>query len=456
MQSSQPTDSNESDCDNREESLRLSPFERYMLKDERLDRFPMSVPIHWTVSGKPQFEPFCQAFREAIGWHPMLHSLVDRDVWRIDDRAISEVGFFTDGRLPTSTDRRVDAYRGPTVRCNIVERGEETKIEFTFHHAASDGISFMEFCGDVFANYAVLLGKLDPAKIRRPQLNFLANRAKVDRTIPEPVARMTALKFTVKETVRFFIRRAEVVAADMGLDPAQRDECCGLRMVDAPLSPAQSEQVTDAVNRAEVSLNDWAILSLLRVIAKWNDDANAGSRRAWLVANIPVLLRPKQAARMSAANMIGYGFLSRRRDSIKDWDTALQALAEESRFIQRWKIAGMFLDGVSTIDRIPGGLYAATRASRVATCVVSNLSDAPRRFRTKLPIDEQGHTIAGDFTILRLSGAAPLRPGTHVAALVNTVGGRINLSLQVLPELFSQQAAERLVAMWKDEMIDHS
>ncbi|WP_146602759.1 hypothetical protein [Novipirellula aureliae] len=450
------TESNNPTSDFNGDPLRLSPFERYMICDERLDCYSMCVPIRWTVQGKPQREPFRIAFREAILWHPMLHSLVDRKVWRINHKAIAEVKIFSDGETPTAADRKVDVFKGPTIRCNVVEQGEETSIEFMFHHAATDGVSFMEFCGDVFANYAVAIGKLDRTKLRRPHQKYLSRRAEVDRAIPEPVDRMTAFRFTAMESLRFFTRRAEMVAGDIARDSRQRVQCGDIRILDAPFDMAQSSQVRAAANEAEVSLNDWAILSLLRVIAKWNDQHLVGSRRSWLVANMPVLLRPRQAVRMSAANMIGYGFLSRQRDAIDDWDSALQTVAEHSRFIQRWKIGAMFLDGVAMADRIPGGLYAATRATRPASCVVTNLGDVPRRFRTKLPLNEDGLTIAGDLTLKRISGAAPLRPGTHVTTLINTTGGRINLSLRVMPEILSQQAAFQLVARWKEEMMVHS
>ncbi|TWT79184.1 Condensation domain protein [Planctomycetes bacterium CA13] len=436
--------------------LPLSPFEQYMICDERLDSYPMSVALHWAALGEPRRDSFRKAFREAISWHPLLHSLVDHDVWRISENAVSDVQFFDNGDQPTAADRRVDARNGPTVRCNVIEQGEETSIEFMFHHAATDGVSFVEFCGDVFAIYAASIGNFDPAKIRRPTHRYLTQRANVDLAIPEPVSRSTALKFTAKESLRFVTRRAETVAADIERDTTQRDRCGGLRMMEVPFNLEESERVFAANTNGEASLNEWAILALMRVIAKWNDDHNAPSRRGWLVTNMPVLLRPRKAVRISAANMIGYGFLARQRDGIEDWDSAIQSLTEESRFIQRWKVAGMFLNGVAAVRRIPGALFFATRTTRPATCVVTNIGDPTRRFRNKLPLDERGRTIVGNFKLTRLSGSPPLRPGTHVSSSINTMGGKINLSLRVMPDFLSQNAANKLASMWKQEMIVHS
>ncbi|TWU18663.1 hypothetical protein [Allorhodopirellula heiligendammensis] len=435
----------------------LTSFEKYFIADERRPDFPATVPLRWTVSDVPQRDQFAAAFRTAISWHPMLGCLVRRGGWQPHSEAVGEVAYFPKGERPRNEDRAVDPHKGPIMRCNVLESDPEsggaTVIELVVHHAVIDGVSLIEFIGDVFAIYANAIGSLDASKLRRPHHRYLVKRQLVDRQIPSPVSRATAWKVMASESLRFFTRRAEPFVSER--PEPRRGGHPAWHLVDASLDRATTDRLAASASELNATLNDFAVASLLRVIGQWNDRHRRRLGRGWLVANMPVLLRPRAAVRTSAANMIGYGLIARQRDSLADWSTLAQGIAIESRFIQQWKMAALFLDGLSAASRLPGGLFLGTRLTRPATCVVTHIGDPLRRFRVKFPVNEDGLPIVGDLTLLRMSGAAPLRPGTHVAGMLHTLGGCLGLSLRVPPSHVSLENASELISLWKQDLVSH-
>jgi len=435
--------------------LALTPFERYMICDDRGDAYPMSIPIQWLIQGRPNRERFSEAFRQAIALHPLLNCLAQRGAWRHSASALCEVAYFHSGQHPTSADRSVSPRTGPTFRCNVIENGEHSIIEVVGHHAVIDGVSILEVCGDLFALYAIAMGALDAAKLRLPHNDYLRTRNILDREIPKPIGQSAGVSAINRETLRFFTRRAETIAGDTGYSTSVSGNSVGWCMVGEQLDQACSERMHAAAVAMGATINDWAIAALLRVLAGWNDQHRPRIGSGWLIANMPVLMRPRKAIRCSAANMIGYAFLGRQRCGLNDWKETLSSIAAESRYIQHWKTAGMFLDGLAMASHVPGGVYLSTRIARPASCIMSHVGDPLRRFRTKLPMDAEGFAIAGDITVRQLLGAAPVRPGTNVAASINSLGSRLNLSIRVVPRVFSATGAEQLCRLWKEEMVCH-
>lgn len=58
--------------------LCLTPFERYMMMDERAG-YPMTFPLVWRVTGGIDRVQFEAAFQEALSWHPLLRGRVGDD-----------------------------------------------------------------------------------------------------------------------------------------------------------------------------------------------------------------------------------------------------------------------------------------------------------------------------------------------------------------------------------------
>lgn len=427
--------------------LCLTPFERYMMMDER-SGYPMTFPLVWRVSGGIDRAEFEAAFQEALSWHPLLRGCVGDEGWILDRPAETHVSFVaSDQRFDCESS--VDCHVGPMVRCRVVGNGLEQEVQFVFHHMATDGVCGAEFCGDVFCLYAKKKGGL-VRPLHRPVPEGLPDRAMLDRAVSKPVSRWTAAKFVTKETLRFLSRRSESVRPENGF--VRND--AAWQMADCLIDREQTQRVIEAADGLNATLNDWAMVALMRSVGRWNDQQNGSRSNGWIVANMPVHMRPRGARRRSACNAIGYSFLARRRRAVDDWLPAVKNLAKETKAIQEWKMAGMFVDAVALTLRCPGAMRLATsRLLRPASFVMSCIGDPSRRFRTRLPADGNGNPVAGNLTILGMLGAAPCRPGTELTASVVTLGGKLSLSVRLTPRLFSIEACQQMVEIWKDEIL---
>lgn len=427
--------------------LRLTPFERYMMLDERAG-YPMSFPMIWHVTGDIDKGLFNEAFQQALTWHPLLRGRVGKSGWTWDD-TVTERVCFPSTAGSAENERFVDCHLGPMVCCEVVGETQCREIHFAFHHVATDGVSAAEFCGDVFGLYAQRMGKLT-RKIRCPDSQDLANRSVLDRAVAEPVSTWTATKFLTRETLIFLSRRAEAVRGDQ----CEQNPSVLWQIASRRLDRATSRRVIETADGLDATLNDWAMVALMRTIAKWNDQHTERRGNGWLVANMPVHMRPRNARKTSASNAIGYSFLARKRTMLKDLQASVGSVAEETKTIQKWKLGGMFVDAIAKSFRFPGAMRLATsRLLQPASFVLSNIGDPSRRFRTRLPRNADGNPLAGNLTILGVIGAAPTRPGTELTASVSSIAGELSLTIRLTPRLFSAAACEQLVDLWKDEML---
>ena len=146
--------------------------------------------------------------------------------------------------------------------------------------------------------------------------------------------------------------------------------------------------------------------------------------------------------------------MARKRSAVDDGLSAVKVLAQETKAIQEWKMAGMFVDAVALTLRCPGAMRLATsRLLRPASFVMSCIGDPSRRFRSRLSTDGNGNPVAGNLTILGMLCAAPSRPGTELTGSIVTLAGNLSLSVRLTPHLFSAEACQQMVDIWKDEIL---
>lgn len=426
-----------------------------MVTDDRRSH-PMHILLIVELEGGADVDRLSAAYRTAVDWHPMLQSSLEGDRWRVRREAAPELEVVIGGSPAGDGESgeweaEIDLRRGPTLASRAVITPEKTTLRVWVHHAVTDGVGILEFLGDWLANYAASLGAR--VRLRPPRIEQLLAREQLDRTIPHPVSRGIVLKTLAKETMRFFTRRAEAIASR----PRPSSGRGRWVVVDRTLCRQQSELIQTASAATEAQLNDWILTALMRGVARFNDslaDGRRGKPDGWIIANMPVLMRPRSARHVPAANMIGYGFLARRRDQLHDWDAAVASIAYDSQEIQRWKMAGLFNDAVAITRRIPGALWLTTRSwIRPASFVCTHVGDPSRRFRSRFPVDDDGYPMVGDLVLKRVYGTAPTRPGTNVAALVSVLAGRLTFCLRGTASELSAEDAEKLLAHWIEEAL---
>jgi hypothetical protein len=453
-------------------SWSVLPFERYMIEDDTAE-YPMTFSINWEVHGQLDLDLLGKALLEVLEHHPLLNAYLGQEaggklVWK--DRCVETGGSADAGGIPPfvweeTPERdwqRLDLSREGPLRVIwekvVANSDDETegrhaggRLIFVFHHAASDGIGSLEFCGDVF--YAYLqhwkasqraLGGVTEAlheqekdkRVRIADRELIIERSKLDRSVSGSVSNWEALRFTVLETVRFFLRRAVVLRAkrvgNRGETSVERTSSrgqvfCWPDLWGITLSRHETDVLRRGAENRGATLNELVTAVLMEVVNEVVEPTAGRKRKGWLAVLVPINMRVRQRRRLPACNAIGYAFLKRARRDVAGWKADLPGIVAELRAIQSWKIGGMFLDALAKQEAWPRWMRSVVkRVVRPATFVFSFVGDPVRRFAHRLPMHDGG-LVLGEATISHMAAAPPPRPGTEVAILGSLFGQQLTL-----------------------------
>jgi hypothetical protein len=123
-------------------------------------------------------------------------------------------------------------------------------------------------------------------------------------------------------------------------------------------------------------VNDVAIALLFQTLADWNLQNSRTSTKQRLRVLMPTDLRERGDRWLTAANRVGYSFLSRSIGQCHDWDALIAGISQETKYIKGIRLGLDFLQILSAVQRIPYLLPALLRLPRcMATAVLTNLGD---------------------------------------------------------------------------------
>lgn len=458
-------------------SWSVLPFERYMIEDDTAE-YPMTFSVNWEVHGQLDLDCLGMAVLEVLEHHPLLNARlrqeaggkllwIGRSVQNKESKDVGGAPLFVWEETPERNWQRLDlSHEGPlrVIWEKLAADPDDAaewgtgggRLVFVFHHAASDGIGSLEFCGDVFYAYQQhwkasqdasdgALGASDSQerhkRVRIADSELITERSTLDRSVSGSVSAWEALRFTLLETVRFFLRRAVVLRAgktgeksvlDANSLATKREGHCGDEFCWPDLwGVALSRHETDVLRRGAenrgATLNELVTAVLMEVVNEIVEPFTERKRRGWLSVLVPINMRVRQRRRLPACNAIGYAFLKRARRDVAGWEADLPGIVAELRAIQSWKIGGMFLDALAKQEAWPRWMRSLVkRVVRPATFVFSFVGDPVRRFAHRLPMNDQG-ILLGEATISQMAGAPPPRPGTEVAILGSLFGQRLTL-----------------------------
>ena len=440
------------------EFLPMTPFERYMLADDR-PQYPMTFFMQFDFDGDVQRDCWEQAYREVVSRHPLLNARVENGRWRAAGEESPEHHWQDFGEpVEPEGGERIDLTGRTGLRAWTQIGTGRVRLVCQFHHACCDGVGALQFIGDWLAAYRRLCGcaedetgELDVAR--------LASRGDPRWRVVEdvePVPRWKAIWSFVQEAVRFASRRPQPVRFSR---PRPTDDSIGATVAEEQpenaghpqwhhhsLSPETTRRLRRQAKTLGVTVNDLMVRDLFLMLADWNRSQQEQSERGWLQINVPTNLRSRVDNQLPAANIIGYAFLGRRQDECQEAgaETLLQGITRDMAAIRKWNLGQYFLDGLARAQRLPGMMRWFTRPRCRATAVFSNLGDPSRRFRQRLP-RKQGLIVVGDLTLRRVLAVPPLRPLTRVAMLAVHYGGELTLVLQADRRLVRPKTASELL-----------
>jgi hypothetical protein len=338
----------------------------------------------------------------------------------------------------------LDLSHTPGLRVWMQEADGQIRWTCQFHHACCDGVGAFRFLGDWLAAYEAESrgGQAEP-KWQPIDAEVLRHRGRPRWfTSTEPVSRWQVARSWIREATHWLSRKPAPLRAE-GESQANIGPYPGLQH--RVFSAETTKRLLLHAKTLGVSLNDWLLCGLFQTLAEWNCPDNLGRGRRWLVVNMPTNLRLPNDKAMSAANAIGYAFLTRREGECHDGSALLESLSQETRAIVNWNLGQYFLDALVIGERLPGIVrWFTARPRPFATTVFSNIGDIARRFRVRLP-RQNGKLRAGDLVLESFLGIPPLRPGTRAAFLASIYGGQLSLCLRRDPQHLDEAASGRLL-----------
>lgn len=426
--------------------LALVPFERYMLADDRPD-YPMVFTTIVSLAGELQREPFAAALAETLERHPLLRStLVSGGRGQLQWMPVESPQPRLDWREKSSQvippdvlefGEGIDLQREIGVRAWVRKGEGKSLLLMQFHHACLDGIASLRVIGDLLGAY----GRRTAGGGEQPELSdidpaALARRGQFAPVEATGVERPRDLWTTVREGARMLLCRPAAI-------PLLRKE--RLSAAENPFPSIQwhtfnadeFKQLRNAARRMEVSVNDLIMRDLFLFLSDWNRQHAPLRESDWLRVTMPTSLRQANEESMSAANRIGYAFLTRRRRDCRDPQALLEGIRWETERVLKGKLGLEFINGLRTSLRIPFAMrLLATPPRCFSTVVLSNIGDVTRRFVGRFP-REAGRVRFGDVTLLGFTGTPPLRPHTRASFFASVLAGELTIAVRCDPLHFT-------------------
>ena len=422
--------------------LPLTPFERFMLQDDRPDH-PMTFYIEMALAGQLDPQVLREAVRTAVDRNPLLGARLagDRDPsWifqprpeiRIDRTALN-------GAVVPPGGAVIDLAREPGVRVWWASENGQVKIWIQFHHACTDGQGARRFIVDLFTGYARLSGD------DRPKFDHLDAARLRERGVYSPAGgvQRTGSWDKIRHTFDFLCRTPSPLAAPNadGRAPASRPPL----LLWHAFQPEETLTIRRRTRDEEGTLNDVAIALLFRTLADWNRRHGAARDAQRLRILVPADLRGRADARLPSANRVGFAFLTRRIGDCGDHQGLLHSVREETTYVKQTLVALDFVECLGPLTRFPRALSAILRWSPcMATAVLTNLDDPSRRFLRRFPVQD-GQGMAGNLRLQRIAAVPPIRPGTRAGFGLCAYGGQMTIGLNADASCFDVPAARELL-----------
>lgn len=439
--------------------LPLSTFEKYMLLDDRPD-YPMVFAFRLKLRGELRREVFESALDEALLRHPLLCALVMHSaqgiVWTLAGELKPTIDWAVLGvAIGSPRGERIDLNAEVGLRIWVRQGEGVAELTMQFHHACCDGIGAIRFIGHVLAAYGM---NTAPAG-RRPTLYSsdpagLPSRGRFAAQIPSRESPARSIWENVRDGVRFISRRPAILRHSGAAMPEAATQLAFLETYQHTFDETDTGKITQEAARQGVTVNDLLLRDLFQTLHQWNADRKSDAAKQWLRIAVPVNLKTGENDRMSAANGVGYTFLTRNGSQCADSLGLLNGIHRETDVIIRRRRAMLFLRGFQLMERIPGAIPLYMGMNRCfATAVLSNLGDVKRHFGASFPIESE-KIVAGNVMLEDIFAAPPVRPNTRAAFMICKYANTLRLCVRCDPRTFSANDARQLLSCYINRIVE--
>jgi len=437
--------------------LHLTPFESYMVTDDRPD-YPMTFIVQFEFSGSLEPNAFKASIDDALERHPLLRSVIrpaklNRDCWVDSGKVRPLVHFGTLGEkieFPGAGIEYIDLRNEPGLR--IWVRSDDTRVVLTtqFHHAVCDGIGSYQFLGDVLSSYAKRTG-VDEIK-DAPQLAHPRNRGHASYDLKNFLTDKGRPQNELKQAVQVAFGRNSTLESSRARHKTATKPYAFPGILSFEFDKNEHRQLRHAAQSRGQMVNDLLLEKLFETLHGWTRRTRAWLGRGKICVMMPLDLREPDLEIMSACNIVTYAFIRRSRKLLKQPEKLKESLGKETLLLKHQRHQTKFMNLVVGSLRYPRLLKAALfRDHCMATTILSNTGDPTKRFFVDLP-RENGMIRCGNLLLTEISGVPPMRIKTRATISIFTYRRVLKICIRCDPHFLDLDDTQLLLDQYVDRI----
>jgi NRPS condensation-like uncharacterized protein len=436
----------------KEKLLRLTPFEEYLLEEDRPD-YPCWIIVKFHFSGKFEHTAMQGAMDQTLERNPLLRSVVKRQGRRLYWEVVSDWKLpieWLSGPLPGAWPKwpALDLYREPAFRVSIVELEAGSEMIFHVHHAIFDGKALRNVFYDLLNFYSIAKGH--PVPIAEFKHEIFGSRNRLGGSWIERLKTLPTQVLGMWLTLLFHNRKIVPIALEP-LKPVQAllpSEYTAL--VRRRLPETLFRKVRDEAMKLKVSTNELFIRDLFFSLSKWRTWNIEDAEKAWVRMVLAVDMRKPVDRFLSAANVTSVvcldrriGILAKRKQLLKLAHMEMSWVKHRGLRFTAWtilRLCRLWPDGIKRYSHRKGCQGTIIFANHGQLYTRSPLSNKQRKL-------EVPGAIMEDITMV-----SPLRPGTTAALVIGSYAGNLLTDLHYDPRYHTEAEAEKLLQIFIDQL----
>ena len=282
--------------------LPLRPFEEYFYRDHSCE-YPAVFFFRLSTVGELDREFAQQALDRVIAIQPLLPTVVverrGRLYWEKTDR--SNPIHWSEESDPAPEFQPLDLSEHVPLRMYCVANENGHEIIFQVHHAAVDGLGFVQIVNDWLAIYHSLLsGASVPEKLKSYQPELLHERCRPALSWKQWLSLLPGQWISVVPIIKFLRRRAiplvPVIEADkleVSSNPA---------VITSKLTAEETRCVSRVAGQQQATVNELVIRDLYLAIQAWQQEYDIHADGTHLRLMVPVNERTERHKFLPACN----------------------------------------------------------------------------------------------------------------------------------------------------------
>lgn len=438
--------------------LHLTPFENYMLVDDR-PAYPMTFVVQLRFTGAINREAFEKAVPLSLRHHPLLQANIGpgkggKESWVEAKNSLPYIHWGASDEPIDFPDREfLDLRNEIGLRIFVRSSENESVVTTQFHHAACDGIGSYHYLGDLLFEYTKLCDGEVERDIELP-IQRLKGRGKSSYNLNDFRLPNGKYQAAWAEAWKHLSSFNKILVSEKRKPAGFRASFPAIESY--VFEKKQYKELRLAAKAKGQVVNDLLIEKLFETLLMWDQMHQRFSHKRYACIMMPMNLREQGDEDISACNVVAHSFIKRKWPDLKDRETFRSKLGVELLKLKHDRHKTKFMHLMASSYRYyPRFLKLAMDLKRgFATAILSNTGDPTKQFHAKFPTEEGGRLRFGNLILEDISGVPPMRPGTSATISAFTYRRVLKICLRCDPNEFSKHDTRAMLELYIKNILE--